>query len=118
MTILCRCQHSFAVLLDFRRFYRKQTSLPGTYEITSEGGGGGGIIHINNVSRGGVGFTVSGLHRIEKDQEMQIEFQLNDKNKTVLKKQAVVKSVRQNTVGCEFKRTVEMDKALGFFLRS
>ena len=118
MTIRCRCQHSFTVLLDFRRFYRKQTSLPGTYEITSEGGVGGGIIHINNVSRGGVGFTVSGLHRIEKDQEVQIEFQLNDKNKTVLKKQAVVKSVRQNTVGCEFRCTAEMDKALGFFLRS
>ena len=87
MNVRCRCQHAFTVLLDFRRHYRKQTSLPGTYEIPSEGGVGGGIIHINNISRGGVGFTVSGLHRIEKDQELQIEFQLNDKNKTVLKKQ-------------------------------
>jgi hypothetical protein len=118
MVVRCRCQESFSVLLDFRRHYRKQTNLPGTYEITSEGGVGGGIIQINNISRGGVGFTVSGLHRIEKDQEMRIEFQLNDKNKTVLNRQAVVRSVRQNAVGCEFKSNAEMDKALGFFLQN
>lgn len=117
MTVRCRCQHIFTVLLNFRRFYRKQTSLAGTYEIISKGGIGGGIIHVNNVSRSGVGFTVSGMHQIQKDQEVQIEFQLNDKNKTVLKKQAVVKSVRQNAIGCEFLCNVEMDKALGFFLQ-
>lgn len=118
MAVRCHCQESFSVLLNFRRHYRKQTNLPGTYEIASEGGMGGGIIQINNISRSGVGFTVSGLHRIEKDQEIRIEFQLNDKNKTVLKKLAVVKSVRQNAVGCEFKNNVEMDKALGFFLQN
>ena len=105
------------MLLNFRRHYRKQTNLHGTYEIISEGGVGGGIIQINNISRSGVGFTVSGLHRIEIDQEIRIEFQLNDKNKTLLKKQAVVKSVRENMVGCEFKGNAEMDKALGFFLQ-
>ena len=118
LSVRCRCQHEFTVLLDFRRNYRKQTSLPGTYEIVSEGGVGGGIIHVNNISRGGVGFTVSGIHRIEQDQELQIEFQLNDKNRTVLKKQAVVVSVRQNTIGCAFNCNVEMEKALGFYLRS
>lgn len=118
VTVRCRCQETFSVLLDFRRNYRKQTNLPGTYEVVSEGGMGGGIIQINNISRSGVGFTVSGLHRIEKDQELRIEFQLNDKNKTVLKKQALVKSVRQNAVGCEFKSNTEMDKALGFFLQN
>ena len=84
-SVRCRCQNVFSVLLDFRRSYRKQTSLHGTYEVLSEGGIGGGIIHISNISRGGLGFTVSGLHRIEKGQLLNIEFQLNDKNKTVLK---------------------------------
>jgi len=117
ISVRCRCQHVFTVLLDFRRHYRKQTSLPGIYEIISQGGIGGGIIHINNISRGGVGFTVSGLHRIEKGQELYIEFQLNDKKKTTLKKRVLVKSVLQNTIGCQFKDTVEMDRALGFFLQ-
>lgn len=118
INVRCRCQQFFTVLLDFRRHYRKQTSLPGTYEIISEGGIGGGIIHINNISRSGVGFTVSGLHRIEKDQELLVEFQLNDKRKTTLKKRVLVRSVRQNAIGCEFKETAEMEKALGFFLQN
>lgn len=118
INVRCRCQQLFTVLLDFRRHYRKQTSLPGTYEIISEGGIGGGIIHINNISRSGVGFTVSGLHRIEKDQELLVEFQLNDKRKTTLKKRVLVKSVRQNVIGCQFKDNAEMERALGFFLQN
>nr|WP_321467559.1 PilZ domain-containing protein [uncultured Desulfobulbus sp.] len=117
-SVRCRCQNVFSVLLDFRRSYRKQTSLHGTYEVLSEGGIGGGIIHISNISRGGLGFTVSGLHRIEKGQLLNIEFQLNDKNKTVLKKQAIVRTVDQNSVGCEFKSNTALDKALGFFLQN
>jgi hypothetical protein len=118
ISVRCRCQNVFSLLLDFRRHYRKQTSLPGTYEILSEGGVGGGIIHINDISRGGLGFTVSGLHRIEKDQELQVEFQLNDKKKTVLKRRMLVKSVQQNNIGCQFKDAAEMERALGFFLQS
>lgn len=118
LSVRCRCQHVFNVLLDFRRHFRKQISLPGTYIITSEGGVGGGLIHINNISRGGLGFTVSGLHRIEQGQEILLEFQLNDRKKTALRKQAVVRSVRQNAIGCQFKESTELDKALGFFLQS
>ncbi|MDD2463618.1 MAG: PilZ domain-containing protein [Desulfobulbus sp.] len=117
-SVRCRCQHVFSVLLDFRRSYRKQTNLHGTYEIISEGGVGGGIIHISNISRGGLGFTVSGIHRIEKEQLLQVEFQLNDKKKTVLKKQAVVRTVDKNNIGCEFKSDADLEKALGFFLQN
>lgn len=119
ITVRCRCQQTFSILLDFRRHYRKQTSLPGTYAFTHQGEiSGGGLIHIHNISKGGVGFTISGLHRIECDQELLLEFQLNDKKKTVLKKLVLVKSVQQNAIGCQFKNNVEMDKALGFYLQS
>ncbi|QQG66748.1 PilZ domain-containing protein [Desulfobulbus oligotrophicus] len=114
----CRCQQVFTVLLNFRKNYRKQTSLSGTYQITGSKDPGGGIIHITNISRGGLAFTVSGRHNIKKDQELLLEFQLNDKNKTALKKQAVVVSVRQNTVGCAFRCHGELDKALGFYLQN
>lgn len=113
--VQCRCQQTFEVLFDFRRHYRKQVNLTGTYQIV---GGGGGLITLNNVSRSGVGFTVSGLHRIEKGQRLQIEFNLNDKKKTFLKKLALVKSVRQNQIGCQFEDQAEMERDLGFFLQS
>ena len=105
----------FTVQLDFRRNFRKQTSLHGTYEVLSKGAHGGGIIHITNISRGGLGFTVSGLHDIQKGQLVQVEFQLNDKKKTVLNKQAVIRTVNKNSIGCEFRYNTDTDKALGFF---
>ena len=118
VSVRCRCQHVFSVLFNFRRHFRKQTSLPGTYSITNPAGGGGGIVHINNISRGGLGFTVSGMHRIELGQELMLEFQLNDRKKTQLKKQAIVRSVQQNTVGCQFKDKTDMERDLGFYLQS
>ncbi len=118
VSVRCRCQHVLSVLFDFRRHFRKQTSLPGTYSITNPAGGGGGIVHISNISRGGLGFTVSGVHRIEPGQELMLEFQLNDRKKTQLKKQAIVRSVQQNTVGCQFKDKTDMERDLGFFLQS
>jgi hypothetical protein len=118
ITVRCSCQHVYSILLDFRRHYRKKTNLPGTYEILTQGGVGGGIIHVTNISKGGLGFTVSGLHRINKDHLLLVEFQLNDKKKTVLKKRVLVKSVRQNIIGCQFMDDVAMEKDLGFFLQT
>ena len=117
LAIRCRCGHVYSVLLDFRRHFRKPTSLAGTYVSRDPAGPGGGVIRIVNISRSGVGFTVSGRHRIEPGQELQIEFQLTDRNKSVLKRPAVVRTVQDNTVGCEFLCAGELDKALGFFLQ-
>ena len=117
LAIRCRCGHVYSVLLDFRRHFRKPTSLAGTYVSRDPAGPGGGVIRILNISRSGVGFTVSGRHRILPGQELQIEFQLTDRNRTVIKKQAVVRTVQENTVGCEFVCGGELDKALGFFLQ-
>ncbi|MBP7518080.1 MAG: PilZ domain-containing protein, partial [Desulfobulbus sp.] len=117
LAIRCRCGHVYSVLLDFRRHFRNPTSLAGTYVSRDPAGPGGGVIRILNISRSGVGFTVSGRHRILPGQELQIEFQLTDRNRTVIKKQAVVRTVQENTVGCEFLCAGELDKALGFFLQ-
>lgn len=117
VTINCPCQQSFKVSFDFRRHYRKQVNLPGTYDIISAGGIGGGIIQINNISKSGLMFTVSGLHRIEKGQQLRVEFQLTDKKKTLLRREVLVKEVQENTVCCQFKENAEMGKDLGFFLQ-
>lgn len=117
MTVRCRCQRTFSILLNFRRHFRKPASLPGTYVIVRPQGGGGGIIQISNISRSGLGFSVSGRHSIKPGQELRIDFQLNDRNKSQIRKQALVRTVDQNTIGCEFTEYSDLDKALGFFLK-
>ncbi len=117
LKLRCKCNKVFHVQIEHRRSHRKPTKLPGTYTIL-KGGQGGGVIHICNISQGGIGFTVSGLHTLKKNQEIGVEFQLTDKNMTQLRKRARVISVRNNQVGCQFTAGDETGKALGFFLQS
>jgi len=115
--VRCRCGAQFTLRLDYRRHYRKLISLPGTYAITTPGKIGGGVIHIRNISRGGLGFTVCGLHHMEKDLDLTLEFQLNDKNQTKLRKEAHIRSVKGNYIGCQFPENDVVEKALGFYLQ-
>ena len=115
--IRCICKSVFVVQLDFRRHYRKKTQLTGTYRIINPTAGGGGIIHIRNLSQSGLGFTVSGIHKIQIDQSLLLEFQLNDKHQTTLTKKAHVRYIDQNYIGCQFMNQDSIEKALGFYLR-
>ena len=117
LQLRCKCGERFAVQLDFRKFYRKSISLPGTFRVVKPAGGGGGVIHIRNLSLGGIGFTVSGVHHIERGQTLQLDFTLNDKHQSKIRKQAVVQTINQNYIGCRFIDSQVTDKALGFYLR-
>ncbi len=116
----CRCNTVFGVQLDHRHHYRKQTNLPGTYTILRDGTGGG-VIHIQDISRGGLGFTVSGIHNLKEKQIIGVEFQLNDRNMTTIRKRAEVRIVNKNKIGCKFAEIDDtgstIGKALGFYLQ-
>lgn len=117
LKIRCRCQEVFHVNLNFRKYHRKQISLPGTYAILKPAGSGGGVSHIRNISKGGLGFTVSGKNPLQQDQLIEVEFHLNDRQMTKVKKQALVRSVNGNFIGCQFNPKEELGKELGFFIQ-
>ena len=114
--VRCRCKQTFKVELEFRQFHRKPTNLNGYYEVLSEKGGGRAAI--KDLSSNGMGFMVSGVHNVRVGQKIQVNFALDDKNNTPLKKLAVVRSVYQNRIGCEFKKDQAFEKDLGFYLRT
>lgn len=114
--VRCRCQQTFTVELEFRQSHRKQTELQGFYEILSDRRRG--RVAIKDLSKNGVGFLVSGAHNVRVGQKIMVIFDLDDKNNTPLKKQAVVRSVYQNRIGCEFKKDQAFEKGLGFYLRT
>ena len=116
LKVRCTCNNIFKVYLDFRRFYRKSTDLPGRYKTLNPRGHGGGEIHIVNISKGGLGFTVSGMNTIEKDHRLEVSFELDDKKKTRLQKEVVVQSVSGDFVGCRFSSNQAYEKELGFYL--
>lgn len=117
LRVRCRCEEVFNVKINFRKHFRKQISLPGTYVITNPPGAGGGVNHIRNISRGGLGFSVSGRNPLQKDQIIDLTFTLNDKKMTQIRKRAKVRSVKNNLIGCQFDEKDELGKELGFFLQ-
>ena len=116
LKIRCRCLQTFTVELEFRQSHRKRTELHGFYEILADNGGGRAAI--KDLSKNGMGFLVSGVHNVRVGQKIEVNFALDDQKNTPLKKMAVVRSVHQNRIGCEFRKDQAFEKDLGFYLRA
>jgi hypothetical protein len=113
--VKCSCQEHYSVCLELRKLYRKVTDLNGRYVNLSMHDENGRMI-VKDVSMGGIGFEAVGKSRIEKEHEFEVTFTLDDTHSSVIKKQVMIKMVRDKFVGCEFAQPLEYDKALGFFL--
>ncbi len=118
--VRCSCHCQFTVLLDFRRHYRKETNLDGTYVMVPPAVGKGRL-NILNISRSGVGFTigfaVSGSHVIMPGQKIRIAFQLDNRKRTNIEKVVTIQNVDDHYVGGEFDRNSAFEKDLGFYLQ-
>ena len=114
--VKCTCDTTFLVHLEFRKHYRKSTELKGLYRIISEPGGGGSAV-IHDLSRDGIGFTVSGLHSIKVGQRALIDFILDNAKNTRLSKECEIRSVSKNHIGCQFIAHQPFEKDLGFYLQ-
>ncbi len=75
-------------------------------------------MQVNNISRSGVGFSISGTHNISIGQKALLNFRIDDKKQTELTKKVLIKNVRNNMVGCEFINQHQVGKDLGFYLQS
>lgn len=116
IAVKCKCGAAFKVLLDFRKSYRKPTNLRGTYAMHPPAGGGG-LIKVKNVSLTGLCFEVIGHHDIKISQKATVDFTLDDRKETRIKKTVTVRSVNGLAIGCEFHQDQAFEKDLGFYLR-
>lgn len=118
--VRCSCRYQFAVLLDYRKSYRKETNLEGTY-IMVPPAVGKGRLNVLNISRNGIGFTVgfsvSGSHPLVPGQKVRVTFQLDNKKQTDIEKVVTIKNVQGHYIGGEFDDTKAFEKDLGFYLR-
>ena len=114
--IRCKCQSAFSVFFEFRRAYRKETHLRGKYSklpVCEEWG----RMVVKNISLTGIGFATFTMPNLKKGDEGTVKFTLDDKRRSDVEKDAVVRVVKDNYLGCEFMEPVGFqDKALGFYL--
>jgi hypothetical protein len=113
----CSCKTVFSVLLNYRRNYRKPVNLSGTYKTFRQYYKCKGLTQITNISAGGLQYSVIGQNRLYPGCIIDLDFQLDDKQFSPIKKRAVVRHSHDNVVGCEFIAKGDPDRALAFYLR-
>jgi hypothetical protein len=101
LKIKCNCQNIFRVNLEFRKGVRKITNLKGTY-INHSQKGSSEYLTIHDISLVGMGFSSLNKNNFRLGDELSVEFTLDDEHKTEIKIEVIVRSIRQNTIGCEF----------------
>ncbi len=117
--IKCACKNTFTVDLEFRKRVRKSTNLRGTYLNHSQKNSRGALV-VKNISVNGLEFSSIDVHNFKVDDELTIEFTLDDEQRSEIKKHVIVRDARKNSIGCEFERSGEFafDGPLGFYIMS
>ena len=115
--IRCGCKNVFSVDLEFRKKIRRKTILLGKYKNYSRKNRRGDIV-VKNLSMDGLEFSTIDMDKFAVDDDVEITFKLDNEDKTAIRKEVVVRDIRKNTIGCEFKTAGEyaQDAAFGYYV--
>lgn len=118
----CSCGHSYPVVLERRRHYRKTVNLAGTYVIAVSGGPiKKGMMAVKDLSRSGLRIKIAAQPNFDIGDKLLVEFHLDDNKRSLIKKEAIVRKISELNIGLEFSSMDSSDpgdKALGFYLFS
>ena len=120
LKISCSCGKPYAVVLERRRTFRKDVDLPGKYLYRPQGGmSQKGLMTVVDISRVGMRMKFRQLPKIQAGAEIEVEFALDDKQCSVIRKQVIVRGINAPFIHgefCSFDAYESGDKALGFYL--
>jgi Zn ribbon nucleic-acid-binding protein len=102
LAIRCSCNEQFQLLLNFRRFYRKNVILVGEAKNLSMYDSAWTVMTIMNLSIGGLRFKVLEPIKIQKGDKIRVRFTLDSPREEVVDKHVIVRNSRDNEFGCEF----------------
>ncbi|MDX1775311.1 MAG: PilZ domain-containing protein [Desulfobulbales bacterium] len=116
--VRCFCQETFKVFLEFRKKIRKKTFLKGSHSYPSRKGSRGDIV-ILDISVIGLAFSSLDAPGFKVDDELIVEFTLDQENGTDIRRDVIVRNIRKRRVGCEFELSGGVfDDQLGYFVMS
>jgi hypothetical protein len=110
-----RCSHKFRVSFNFRKFYRKETSLHGLLYASYDTLEPLGDVNITDISLTGIGFQ-SERWPLHKGDVVVVRFLLDDEAESPIEKEIEVTSVRGAKVGAEYRETGGFDAVLGKYI--
>ncbi|MBC2710358.1 MAG: PAS domain S-box protein [Desulfosarcina sp.] len=117
----CACGNEMYIKIELRREHRKIVNLDGVFirgrgdRIAMKSDDWGRIL-VNNISRHGIGFKVFGKQDVRVDDRFRVKFTLDNTASSVIQKEVVVRSVAQETIGCQFASQDACDVTIGFYM--
>ena len=104
-----------------RKAYRKEVQLSGSFTHASDNlnnlevSGKWISMEVTNISKTGLNFKAPMTQLLKVDDDIQLRFTLDNSTTSLVKKSALIKSVRKNNVSCQFQSTDIHDTTLGFY---
>jgi len=114
LKIRCRCGNTFRNRVEFRRAYRKQVKLEGSF-IHHKSGMRDNMV-VKDISRDGIGISVQSHHGFAPGDTMILIFNLDNTPRTRIEKKVRIKSIRGSFIGTQYLDIAHFDKDLGFYL--
>jgi len=117
----CSCGYLYIVLLERRKRHRKIVNLPGTfiYSVSKEQVDKG-LMTIQDITRAGLCFKLDAntKQKFNIGDKFLLEFHLDDKSGSLIKKEAIIRNIRGPSIGVEFSSVDLYDRALGLYMFS
>lgn len=109
----CPCGHTYSVLLERRKHIRKNLSLIGTF--TNKKTSANGNMTVTDLSRSGLRIKLNFPQDLKPGDSLTLNFTLDDKQRSSVTKDVVVRSVHNLSIGAEFSHYEHFDP-LGSYL--
>jgi len=121
LRVTCRyCGHKYPVSIERRRQYRKPVNFPGTYTHYVNGKPlDTGSMQVVDLSRTGLKLKMNKRGRFGQGDKLKIEFNLDDANRSLIKKEVEIKKIFETELGVAFTSSHPSDpsdRALGFYM--
>jgi hypothetical protein len=116
--VKCFCKQTFKVFLEFRKKVRKKSFLRGTYINHAQKGSRSDIV-ILDISVIGLAFSCLDAPTFNVGDELGVEFASDSEQRTDIRRDVLVRNIRQKRVGCEFEISGgAFDGPLGYYIMS
>ncbi len=112
--IKCPCGNTFSAILERRKYFRKGMNLSGNFICKLKKIKG--AMTVQDISRSGIGIKLNFKNDIEPGDKLILEFKLDDKRQSFVKKIVTVKNVKELLIGAEFTSTEHYDPLGAYIL--
>lgn len=105
LKVRCKCGLTFFIVIELRRFHRKQTDLYGKYDLVQAGAQSvikHDEIYVDDISRGGMSIRTRLESGLRKGDIIDVQFTLDNAKRSEIHRRAIVRNIREGTLGLEF----------------